>query len=73
MQTIQRSHLLFKLNLNDIQGSGRDGRILKEDVLRYMEKGPTAPVAETAQPTQGNLLTPLSAHQTTVDAVFLVV
>lgn len=33
----------MQINLKDVPGSGRDGRILKEDVLRYIENSKSAP------------------------------
>ena len=43
-----------KLDLRLIKGTGKDGRILKEDVLRYLETGgaaaPAAPAAPAAAP-----------------------
>ncbi|XP_045101402.1 lipoamide acyltransferase component of branched-chain alpha-keto acid dehydrogenase complex, mitochondrial-like [Portunus trituberculatus] len=35
---VRRMAAEHKINLNDVQGSGRDGRILKEDLLQYIEK-----------------------------------
>lgn len=29
---------LFQIDLSNIKGSGKDGRILKEDVVKYMQK-----------------------------------
>lgn len=44
---------LFQINLKDVQGTGRDGRILKEDMLRHIEtvnsrKKSSAPVQQAA-------------------------
>jgi pyruvate/2-oxoglutarate dehydrogenase complex dihydrolipoamide acyltransferase (E2) component len=30
--------LEHKVNIADIQGSGKDGRILKDDIVRYLEQ-----------------------------------
>lgn len=56
------------LNPKDIQGSGKDGRITKEDVLKHMEGGskpaaaaPAAAPAQTITQLQGSELAGLSA------------
>eukprot|EP00795_Rhopilema_esculentum_P004973 gene4973-21317_t len=36
---VRRLAAEYKLDLNDIPGSGKDGRVLKEDVLQYIEQG----------------------------------
>lgn len=38
-----------QLDLKAIQGTGRDGRVLKEDIIKYMKGEPAAPV-ETPKP-----------------------
>ncbi|WP_104203454.1 dihydrolipoyllysine-residue acetyltransferase [Billgrantia saliphila] len=38
------------LSLEAISGSGKEGRVLKEDVLRYLERGETQPAAVATQP-----------------------
>ncbi|XP_063849467.1 lipoamide acyltransferase component of branched-chain alpha-keto acid dehydrogenase complex, mitochondrial-like [Scylla paramamosain] len=35
---VRRMAAEHKIDLNDVQGSGRDGRIMKEDLLQYLEK-----------------------------------
>ena len=40
----------YKVNITDVPGSGKDGRILKEDVIRYAEK-----LKEPAKTIQRNL------------------
>jgi pyruvate/2-oxoglutarate dehydrogenase complex dihydrolipoamide acyltransferase (E2) component len=40
----------YKVNIADVPGSGKDGRVLKEDVIRYAEK-----LKEPAKPTQRKL------------------
>ncbi|XP_064604683.1 lipoamide acyltransferase component of branched-chain alpha-keto acid dehydrogenase complex, mitochondrial-like [Liolophura sinensis] len=37
------------INLSDILGTGKDGRILKEDLLRYLESGKAIPVIKIAK------------------------
>ena len=37
-----------ELQLSDVPGSGKDGRVLKEDVLRYLEQTPEEPSANTS-------------------------
>jgi 2-oxoglutarate dehydrogenase E2 component (dihydrolipoamide succinyltransferase) len=39
-----------KLNIADIAGSGKGGRITKEDILKYMESRGTAPKSAPARP-----------------------
>ena len=29
--------LLFQISIKDIDGTGKDGRVLKEDILRYID------------------------------------
>ncbi|USP74227.1 Lipoamide acyltransferase component of branched-chain alpha-keto acid dehydrogenase complex, mitochondrial [Curvularia clavata] len=47
-----------KLNIEDIEGTGRDGRVLKDDVQRYLESAkqtasaPRTPSVPTSVPTQ---------------------
>lgn len=38
------------LNAADIKGTGRDGRVLKEDVINFMSANQAAPVVEAKQP-----------------------
>ena len=42
-------NVVFQIELGDIPGTGRDGRILKEDVLNYIER-------MKAKPTEGEFL-----------------
>ena len=37
--------LLFQITLADVSGTGKDGRILKEDIMNYIEKVKSAPTA----------------------------
>ena len=37
--------LLFQITLGDVSGTGKDGRILKEDIMNYIEKMKSAPTA----------------------------
>lgn len=39
-----------KLSVDDVTGSGKDGRILKEDVLGHLESKPAAPAAKAQAP-----------------------
>jgi pyruvate dehydrogenase E2 component (dihydrolipoyllysine-residue acetyltransferase) len=48
------------LDLNRIPGTGSEGRITKEDVLRYMEKGAQAPTADRV-PAAVSTVTPAAA------------
>ncbi len=44
------------LRIEDIQGTGKDGRVLKEDIYRHLESGPSstpAPAPTTPRPTPG--------------------
>ena len=36
---------LFQITLGDVSGTGKDGRILKEDIMNYIEKMKSAPTA----------------------------
>lgn len=55
MRALVREH---KLDITKLSGTGKDGRIMKEDVLNYLSKGSepakttktTAPQAEKAAP-----------------------
>lgn len=49
VRQLAREH---KLDLTEIQGTGRDGRVTREDVLAYLEAAPVAEAAaaEAAQP-----------------------
>lgn len=40
---VRRMASEHKIDLNDVQGSGRDSRILKEDLLQYVEKRSSKP------------------------------
>lgn len=44
-----QKNFVFQIELGDIPGTGRDGRILKEDVLNYIER-------MKAKPTEGEFL-----------------
>ena len=37
--------VLFQITLGDVSGTGKDGRILKEDIMNYIEKMKSAPTA----------------------------
>lgn len=47
---VRRLAMENKLNVTDITGTGKEGRVLKEDVLRYLD-GKQAPAITAAQPT----------------------
>jgi len=46
---VRRLAMEYNLNLNDISGSGRDGRILKEDVLLYIANKPQEQATQKTQ------------------------
>ncbi|TRY61206.1 hypothetical protein TCAL_04195 [Tigriopus californicus] len=46
------------LNLADIAGTGKAGRVLKEDVIRFMEEGPPTPPPVPASPVSSVRSTP---------------
>ncbi|KAG0423950.1 hypothetical protein HPB47_000310 [Ixodes persulcatus] len=50
---VRRIAMENNIRLSDVQGSGKDGRIMKEDVIRYIEllQAPKEPVAATPKPT----------------------
>lgn len=67
-------HMLKELDVNieDIQGTGRDGRVLKEDVYQFAKQRDVAPTSTPTQPTssppqtsgpQTETVTPLSNTQ----------
>jgi pyruvate/2-oxoglutarate dehydrogenase complex dihydrolipoamide acyltransferase (E2) component len=43
--SVRKMALENKVNIADIQGSGKDGRILKDDIVRYLEQN-QAPVKQ---------------------------
>ncbi|CAN8009897.1 unnamed protein product, partial [Ixodes pacificus] len=47
---VRRIAMENNIRLSDVQGSGKDGRIMKEDVVRYIELL-QAPIAATPKPT----------------------
>ncbi|KAG0711110.1 DBT protein [Chionoecetes opilio] len=50
---VRRMAAEYTIDLNEVQGSGRDGRILKEDLLQYLEKRthkPSPPLPPTPAP-----------------------
>jgi 2-oxoisovalerate dehydrogenase E2 component (dihydrolipoyl transacylase) len=44
-----------KVNLNEVQGSGKDGRVLKDDIFRYLEQREVEAI-KPATPSQGNIV-----------------
>jgi len=42
-----------KIDLNQVRGSGEDGRITKDDILSYLQTKKVVPSAVTAKPSQG--------------------
>ena len=36
----------FKINIADVPGSGKDGRVLKEDVIKFAESGGSSSVSK---------------------------
>lgn len=58
---VRRMALEHKLSLGDVRGSGKDGRILKEDVLRHVEElrsGKAPPQQPEPSPTLATTLAP---------------
>ncbi|KAI9713875.1 MAG: hypothetical protein M1820_000605 [Bogoriella megaspora] len=58
----------LKVDIAEIQGTGKDGRVLKEDVQRYASSRSGAPTASTlsqipSHPSQGDSTVPLSPTQ----------
>lgn len=50
---VRRIAMENKIQLSDIQGTGKEGRILKEDILHHIEnlkRGPKEPMVKTAPP-----------------------
>ncbi|MFM2269591.1 MAG: hypothetical protein RL757_3032 [Bacteroidota bacterium] len=56
------SKIIAENNLTDVQGTGRDGRITKEDALKASQNTPAAP--PTAAPKAENTPPPVSAPKT---------
>ena len=46
---VRKMAMEYKVNIVDVPGSGKDGRILKEDVIRYAER-----LREASEPTKRN-------------------
>ncbi|XP_069954889.1 lipoamide acyltransferase component of branched-chain alpha-keto acid dehydrogenase complex, mitochondrial isoform X2 [Cherax quadricarinatus] len=62
---VRRIAMEYKIDLYDVQGTGKDGRILKEDLLQYIERkksGVKAPVSST--PTSPTVATRQTAAPT---------
>ena len=61
-------HLTKQLNVNlaDVHGTGRDGRVLKEDVHRYAAAAAAAAVTSTTSSDQTSSTEPLSAPQSPI-------
>merc|ERR1712142_385818 len=58
---VRRSAMEFGVSLADIEGSGKEGRVLKEDILAHVaSKSPVPPPAHTppVQPTRTPAATP---------------
>lgn len=36
--SVRKLAMEYKVNITDVPGSGKDGRVLKEDVIRYAER-----------------------------------
>ena len=47
-----------KVNLNEVQGSGKDGRVLKDDIFRYLEQREAEAVVKPppSSPSQSNVV-----------------
>jgi len=53
-----------KLNADDIVGSGKEGRVLKEDVLAFLQQPPVdEPLEKTQTPVQNENVEPVSTEQ----------
>jgi 2-oxoglutarate dehydrogenase E2 component (dihydrolipoamide succinyltransferase) len=58
------------VDLNLVQGTGKDGRITKEDMLNYLESGKTVPALE-ALPTQKAITTPRAVSSGTLTGTLI--
>ncbi len=60
----------LQLNVADIKGSGKGGRVLKEDVIRHREQGETEESVAAEQPAQAGV-TEIEAEKTTPESEML--
>ncbi|CDR88406.1 related to lipoamide acyltransferase component of branched-chain alpha-keto acid dehydrogenase complex, mitochondrial precursor [Sporisorium scitamineum] len=51
VRRVSREH---NVDLAQVRGTGRDGRITKEDVLNHIENGASSPTASSSTPTSGS-------------------
>ncbi|CAF0763859.1 unnamed protein product [Brachionus calyciflorus] len=51
--SVRKLAMEYKVNITDVPGSGKDGRILKEDVIKYAER-----LKETSKPPQQQITPP---------------